>query len=212
MPLVFFLVGAFALGSDQPGPTDSVESVRHYIASHWNAIHVHHTFIGLSFVAALWFVVLLFRVLHDAEGRPGTFSVLALSGAALAIAVELAVIAVHSATFIEASNTVQPPQHADGGGQRARRPGTVPLGHVLRGGGGRLDPRARPAGLARMERRGACSARSVGLYSGLAGVNASESSGPFGPALLLVYVPFLWFAAAGVALSLRARSSAVARD
>jgi hypothetical protein len=204
LALVLFLVGAFALGGDQPGPADSVESVRHYIASNWNAIHVHHTLIGLSYVAALWFVVMLFGRLYDAEGRPGTFSVLALSGAALAIAVEWAVIAVHSATFVDASNTVQLRSMLTAVVRELvvleLFPWATFFGAVavvsIRG-------RALPGWLGWSAAVLALLDLSVGLYSGLAGVNASTPGAPFGPALILVYVPFLWFAAAGLVLTRR---------
>jgi len=43
----------------------------------------------------------------------------------------------------------------------------------------------------------------VGAYSGLTGVNAATTSGPFGPALLMVYVTTVWFAAAGGVLFCR---------
>jgi hypothetical protein len=200
LPLVFLAVGGFAL-SDQPAATDSVESVRSYIASHWVAIHMHHTFIGLCFVAALWFAVLLSRVLREAEGQPGSISTLALSGAALAVAVELVVIALHSATFVEAGNTVQ---------LRSTLTAVIRELVILElflwatffaaAAIVAIRTRSLPAWLGWTAAAVALIDLVVGVYSGLTGVNAAATSGPFGPALVMVYVTTLWFAAAGVVL------------
>ncbi len=204
LPLVFHAIAGFALGGNQPGPSDSVESVRDYVASHLFAIHVHHTFIGLSFVAALWFAVLLARVLREAEGQPATLSTLALSAAALAVAVEMAVIAVHSATFVDASNTVQ-----------LRSVLTAVIRELVilelfvwatffvAGAVVSIRVRGLPGWLGWAAAALAFIDLVVGAYSGLTGVNAATTSGPFGPALLMVYVTTVWFAAAGVVLFCR---------
>lgn len=208
LPLVFLLVGGMALGSDQPGAADSVDSVRAYITSHWFQIHVHHTFIGLSFVAAFWFAVFLLRILRVAEGEPGTLSTLALGGAALAVALELTVIAVHSATFVDAGNTVQI-RSALTAVVRELVILELLLWATFFSAVAIVSIRTRSlptwlgwttAGLALID-------LVVGVYSGLTGVNASSPSGHFAPALVLVYVTTLWFAVAGVVLVLRARKA-----
>ncbi len=116
---------------------------------------------------------------------------------------ELAVIAVHSATFVDATNTVQ---------LRSVLTAVVRELVILElfpwatffGAAAVVSIRGRalPGWLGWSAAALALLDLSVGLYSGLTGVNATPS-GPFGPALVLVYAPFLWFAAAGVVLTRR---------
>ena len=203
LPLLFFLVGGLALG-DQPAATESVESTRQYITSHWNEIHFHHTFIALAYVAALWFVVVLSRLLRDAEGGNGTLSVLAMVGAAGAIAIELVVVAVHSATFVEGSNTVQLRTMLTAIVRELVVLELLPWATFFAAVAAvSLRHRALPGWLGWSAVALALVDLSVAVYSGLAGVNAATSSGPFAPALTMVYLPTVWFAAAAGVLVVR---------
>src|SRR5437667_10789476 len=98
-------VGSLALGSNQPGAADSVASVQSYIARYSFVIYMHHTFLALDSVLALCFAVFLCGVLRQAEGESGTFASIALA-AAVAVAADLMMLAVHSATFVPAADTV----------------------------------------------------------------------------------------------------------
>ena len=47
--------------------TDSAESIRAYVAAHLIGIHLHHTFLGLATISALWFIVVISRTLRQAD-------------------------------------------------------------------------------------------------------------------------------------------------
>lgn len=201
LPFVLLLIAALALGGNQPGPIDSVESVRTYITNHWFAIHVHHTSLGLAYLSALWFATFLWSILRQAEGDIGLFSALALIGAAVAVTVEFAVLALHSATFVEMANTVALRGFATASFRELVILELFPWATFFAAVAAvALTRGALPVWLGWSSAAMAVIELAGGIYSGLAGVNAGTTSGPFGPALALVYLPTLWLAAASVVL------------
>src|SRR5690349_21842861 len=131
-------VGSLALGSNQPGATDSVESVQSYIARYGFGIYMHHTFSALDSALVLCFAVFLCAVLRQAEGESGIFATIAMAGAAVAVATDLVVLALHSATFVSAANTVDLRVLATAGIERAHDSRALPMGGLLRRGRARF--------------------------------------------------------------------------
>ena len=195
-------VGSLALGSNQPGAADSVASVQSYIARYSFVIYMHHTFLALDSVLVLCFAVFLCGVLRQAEGESGTFASIALAAAAVAVAADLMVLAVHSATFVPAANTVDQRVLATAVLRELTILELFPWAAFFAGVAVvSLTRRALPGWLGWSSVILAVLDLAVAAWSGLTGVNASLDVQSFIPAFLAIYLlPQFWMVAASVVL------------
>jgi len=194
-------VGSLALGSNQPGAADSVASVQSYIARYSFVIYMHHTFLALDSVLVLCFAVFLCGVLRQAEGESGTFASIALA-AAVAVAADLMMLAVHSATFVPAANTVDQRVLATAVLRELTILELFPWAAFFAGVAVvSLTRRALPGWLGWSSVILAVLDLAVAAWSGLTGVNASLDVQSFIPAFLAIYfLPQFWMVAASVVL------------
>src|SRR5579864_3616377 len=195
-------VGTLALGGNQPGATDSVASVQSYIGGHLPAFYVSQTFSALDSVLVLCFAVFLCGVLRQAEGEPGVFATIAMAGAAVAVAAELVVLAVYSATFVPSANTVDLRVLATAVLRELTILELFPWAGFFAGVAViSLTRRALPGWLGWIAALLALVDLAVGVWSGLTGVNASVDLQSFVPPFLAIYlVPPFWMVAASVVL------------
>lgn len=202
LAFVLSLIGGFSLGRNQPGATDSVESVRSYIAANWVGIHIHHTFAALGLGFGLVFATFLWSVLRQAEAEPPIFATLALIGAAVAVSVHIVVTGVHSATFVDAANTAELRSLATAVVRELTILELFPWTAFFAGVAlVSLTRDALPRWLGWLSAVLAVLDLLVGAWSGLAGVNARFDIGSFIPPFVLIhFVPPLWLAAASVVL------------
>jgi hypothetical protein len=195
-------VGTFASGTNEPAATDSVESVQIYITRFGHGIFVSHTFSGLDTALVLCFAVFLCSVLRQAEGESGIFTTIAMAGAAVAVAADLVVLALHSATFVPAANTVDLRVLATAVLRELTILELFPWAAFFAGVAVvSLARRVLPGWLGWIAAVLAVFDLAVAIWSGLTGVNASVNLQSFVPPFVMIYLllPF-WMVAASVVL------------
>src|SRR5207245_7337186 len=150
-------------------------------------------------VLVLCFAVFLCGVLRQAEGESGTFASIALA-AAVAVAADLMMLAVHSATFVPAANTVDQRVLATAVLRELTILELFPWAAFFAGVAVvSLTRRALPGWLGWSSVILAVLDLAVAAWSGLTGVNASLDVPSFIPAFLAIYfLPQCWMVAASV--------------
>jgi hypothetical protein len=163
---------------------------------------MHQTFLALGLLFGLVFATFLCSVLRPAEGEAGSLSALALVAATVAVSVHLSMTAVHSATFVDAANTVDLRSLATAIVRELTILELFPWAAffaavaVLS-----LTRRALPRWLGWTAAVLAVIDLVLGAWSGLIGVNARFDVGSFIPPFVLIhFVPPLWLGAASVVL------------